>query len=481
MFRITSLSLILLTWLTACSQPVAPDFTNTEMAPGGGMTGKGLTDRTLIQVGRNVSKMEELDAWTGFSLFRDPWVIAPSSTTGRDGLGPLFNTRSCISCHTLGSRGPAPLVGQSTPSALVMRLGSLTRPAFSDPVYGGQLQSRGIKVTHLAQIPQLAGEAQLNLTYKEINGQFNDGTPYSLRQPEYQLTHLAYGPLAEHTQMSPRFSPAIYGLGLLDAIAMEDLLKQEDIDDSDQDGISAKYNRVPLIRTSHNTAQFHAPNQESMALGRFGLKAKQPSLVQQVAAAFRDDIGITNSLFPEESCTQGQTNCQAAAKVGGHTSTEIADDMLYTVTLFNQLLAVPPTRGLDTEQAQQGRHIFYQIGCESCHTATYTTAQDYPHESLANQTIWPYTDLALHDMGPGLADNMREFDASGQEWRTPALWGIGARKQIRAENLFLHDGRARNLTEAILWHGGEGLPSQQAFIQLNSTQRKALLAFLNAI
>jgi CxxC motif-containing protein (DUF1111 family) len=476
----------LFTCLTGCSKVSVPDFEQAEHLPAGGMTGKGLSDRSFVQVGRDVDRIEELNFWTGFSLFRDPWVIAPSSTKDRDGLGPLFNTRSCISCHSSGGKGPAPTQGESKPSALVIRFGSTEESIFSDPIYGNQLQPRAIAVTHSSIQPDLLGEAQLQLSYQEVSGEYADTTTYILRQPSYQLTDLAYGDLDKRTVLSPRFSPVIYGVGLLDAISEQDLLSQEDINDNNQDGISAKYNRVPIMPSSHNTAEFHSSieNNKGAArkgIGRFGHKAKHPSLHQQVAAAFRDDIGITNTSFVSESCSTEQANCLAASAIGGHQSVEIPDKLLDLVTQFNQLIAVPPARNLESAKAQQGRKLFYQLGCESCHTASYTTDAKYPHKRLANQNIWPYTDLALHDMGEGLADGVNEYDADGQEWRTPPLWGIGARKNMRSENLYLHDGRATTVAEAILWHGGEALNSQQSFIQLEQAQRNALLTFLDAI
>lgn len=480
------LSIALMLCFTSCSKVSVPDFQPAEHSPAGGMTGKGLSDRSFVQVGRNVDRKEELLFWTGFSLFRDPWVIAPSSTKDRDGLGPLFNTRSCISCHSSGGKGPSPVQGVSKPSALVIRFGSAEDGVFSDPVYGDQLQPRAVAITHSSIQPNLLGEAKLQLNYQEIYGEYADGTTYILRQPSYQLTDLAYGDLDKRTALSPRFSPVIYGVGLLDAISVQDLLSQEDIDDTDEDGISAKYNRVPVVPSHHNTADFHGLVENDAVtgpkgVGRFGHKAKHPSLHQQVAAAFRDDIGITNTSFVSESCSTGQINCQAAAIIVGDQSVEIPNKLLDLVTQFNQLMAVPPARNLGSFKAQQGRKLFYQLGCESCHTASYTTDATYPHDSLANQIIWPYTDLALHDMGPGLADNVSEYDANGREWRTPPLWGIGARKNIRSENLYLHDGRAESVAAAILWHGGEAQRSQQNFIQLDQQQRNALLAFLDAI
>ena len=484
-------SICLMALLTSCSKILVPEFELAEHLPAGGMTAKGLSDRSFVQVGRNVDRKEELIFWTGFSLFRNPWVIAPSSTEDRDGLGPLFNTRSCISCHSSGGKGPAPQEGISKPSALVIRFGSNETPIYSDPIYGGQLQPRAIAVTHSSIQPDLQGEAQLQLSYQLVSGAYADGTPYTLRAPNYHLVDLAYGDLDKRTVLSPRFSPVIYGMGLLDAISEQDLLSQEDINDANQDGVSAKYNRVPIMHSNHNTAVFHGSvagnvgrgltDSTRFGIGRFGHKAKHPSLHQQVAAAFRDDIGITNTSFVNETCSSEQTNCQAASAVGGHSRVEIPDKLLDMVAQFNQLIAVPPARNLDKKQRQKGRALFYQLGCESCHTASYTTDAEYPHKSLANQTIWPYTDLALHDMGGNLADGVNEYDANGQEWRTPPLWGIGARKNMRSKNLYLHDGRAQTVAEAILWHGGEAQASQYSFIQLDKAQRNALLAFLDAI
>lgn len=432
------------------------------------MTAKRLSDRTFVGVGENVNRRDELRFWTGFSLFRDPWVIAPSSTTDRDGLGPLFNTRSCISCHLAASRGPAIPTGIHKPSALVIRFGPTTTEGLQyDPNYGEQMQPRAVKFNHSRLSAPIMGEGKLDLRYREITGHYPDGEQYSLRQPHYQLTQLAYGPLAEGIGLSPRFAPAIYGAGLIDAIPESLFLAQEDPNDSNNDGISPRYNRVPQI------------GQQSLALGRFGLKAKHPTLRQQVAAAFRDDIGITNSVFPSESCRPEQQDCHIAAEIGGHNGVEIPDKLLALVIEFNQWLAVPPTRNL--AQQQQGRALFHQAQCAACHTPSYITASDYPVPSLAGQTIYPYSNFALHDMGEALADGVHEYRANGREWKTPPLWGLGMQMFYRQKTTFLHDGRARTLEEAILWHGGEAEQSKQHFLTLSPTHRMALLDFLKAI
>ncbi len=437
---------------------------------GGEMTVKRLSKRSFVYPGKGASKKEQLDFWTGFSLFRDPWVIAPSTTADRDGLGPLFNARSCIACHRAGARAEMSVAGESLPKALIIRLG-FDKPNMNhnNNVYGGQIQPRFTQFMHgkLTSVPR--GEAWLQLDYQAINGQFADGEVYQLQQPSYALTRLDYGELPEHALPSPRFAPNIFGAGLLDAISDQDLLAQEDSEDVNQDGISAKYNRVVDIKTGN------------VELGRFGFKAKHPNLAQQVAAAFRDDIGITNSYFPLDSCTKQQTLCQQASKLGGHQAVEIPDKLLDLVISFNGLLGVPPARSLAKPKKQQGQQLFHQLGCAQCHTPSYLTDKNYSEASLANQTIWPYTDLALHDMGDGLADGVYEFAANGNEWRTPPLWGIGLQKTITGQQRFLHDGRARTITEAILWHGGEALPAQTRFTQLTKDQRQALLMFLKSI
>jgi CxxC motif-containing protein (DUF1111 family) len=454
--------LVVLFTLLGCSNDhlVTPKLDKAEFQPGGKATVSRLQQRSFVYNGSNFTKAQQLDFWTGFSLFRDPWVIAPSSTKDRDGLGPLFNTRSCISCHRAGGRGPMSKEGISKPSALVLRLGNKSAGHnTTDPHYGGQIQPRSIDKS-------LLGEAWLDLRYTQVTGHYADGQSYQLQKPSYQLTKLANGPLASDIALSPRYAPNIFGMGLLDAIDVEDLLALEDVNDLNNDGISAKYNRVPNVANGKTE------------VGRFGLKAKQPNLKQQVAAAFRDDIGITNSLFNRESCTELQNDC---ARWGEKGANEIPDKLLNLVVDFNRFLGVPPARNLNNEQIIGGRSLFYQTGCAQCHTPSYKTDESYPVEQLAGLTIWPYTDLALHDMGEGLADGVHEYSATGNEWRTPPLWGIGLQKKILGEQRFLHDGRARTLDEAILWHGGEGEKAKTQFIQLSQIQRKQLLGFISAI
>jgi len=468
-FTLSGIIIVMCT-LSACSDNSVPDFDKSELAPGGEMTTKRLANRSYVAVGRNVSRAKELNFWTGFSLFRDPWVIAPSSTRDRDGLGPLFITRSCVTCHHDGGRGPMSQAGIHQPISLLMRLGStLPKVNAVDPNYGGQIQPRAVNLIHSRVKKQPSGEAWLDLQYQTIEGTFADGQPYQLRKPSYQLTKMAYGELAPNIGLSPRYAPSIYGMGLLDAIDEQDLLAQQDIDDANEDGISAKYNLVTNVET------------KQLAIGRFGFKAKHPTLNQQVAAAFNGDIGITSPLFPKENCSDNQPNCHVVSNLGEQDGVEIPQKLLTLVNEFSAYIGVQPARTLTSDRVQQGRKLFYTSGCAHCHTPSYTTAKDYPLIPLANQKIWPYTDLALHDMGQGLADGITEFDANGQEWRTPPLWGIGIQKRISGSSNFLHDGRARSIEEAILWHGGEAAAAQQQYISLSSSDRAALLQFLKSI
>ncbi|SFB82952.1 di-heme oxidoredictase family protein [Pseudoalteromonas denitrificans] len=467
---------ILIMFLLAACQPIksndinVPEFDISEFKPGGEATLKRLNTRTFIHPSGNLSLEDELDFWDGFSFFRDPWVAAPAATKDRDGLGPLFNARSCKACHSRGGRGKLPNVGISKPMALLIRLGNENNGAAIDENYGGQLQPFSITLSHQSLSTPIKGEADVKLQYQMLDGQYSDGTRYQLRKPHYDLVNLNYGELAEHTVLSPRYAPAIYGMGLLDAIKESDLLALQDITDENADGISAKYNKVPDVLNN------------KIALGRFGFKALHPSLAQQIAGAFVNDIGITNPFFQTDTCTYIQVGCRQRSKIGGHDSQLEIPAKLHQLTEYmGQHVAVQPTRSLKNKKAQQGRSLFYQLKCDSCHQPSFKTDDNYPVKELAGQKIWPYTDLALHDMGPGLSDGKAEFEANKNEWRTAPLWGIGLQNRIQGYQAFLHDGRARTLEEAILWHGGEAKAAQQKFIALDKPQREALIFFLKQI
>jgi CxxC motif-containing protein (DUF1111 family) len=222
--------------------------------------------------------------------------------------------------------------------------------------------------------------------------------------------------------------------------------------------------------------------QQKTVLGRFGWKASQPSINQQNVHALAGDMGLTSSLKRNDDCTPTQTACLKAANgEGPGGEPEVSDNILRLITFYTRNLGVPARREVADPNVLAGKNLFFKAGCQQCHTPQFTTAADAAEPELANQVIRPYTDLLLHDMGEGLADNLSEFQASGQQWRTPALWGIGLTQTVSGDTRFLHDGRARNLMEAVLWHGGEALPAQRQVLAFDAQQRAALLAFLNSL
>ena len=327
-----------------------------------------------------------------------------------------------------------------------------------EPTYGGQLQDFAL--------PNQKAEGKINISYTEFPVQFKDGTIVYLRKPNLKITELGYGTMHPDTQFSARVAPPMIGLGLLESIPDSTLLEWSDAEDSNKDGISGKTNKVWDIEKN----QF--------AIGKFGWKAGMPTLMQQNAAAFNGDLGLTSDLFPNENCTQNQSICQDMPSGG---KPEVSEKILNFVEFYSQHLAVPARRNMAQPSVKQGEAIFAQSGCESCHKPSVKTAKRPSLPALSEQTIHPYTDLLLHDMGEGLADRRPEYLANGQEWRTAPLWGIGYTKEVNNHTYFLHDGRARNLMEAILWHGGEAEKAKQNVLRLNEKERESLIAFLNSL
>lgn len=429
----------------------------------GGDTTIATTNRNSFGLAAaNLNSAERLTFEIGDSFFSQNWVTAPASTEARDGLGPTFNAQSCSSCHTLDGRAQPPLDHDDPERGLLFRLSvpgvdPLTGGPVPDPVYGGQLQDRAILT-----VPP---EGRFLIDYQEVPGEYEDGTPYTLLQPEYSFGELAFGPTHPELMISPRIAPSVFGTGLLEAIPEADILALADPDDADGDGISGRANMAWDVRKG------------STELGRFGWKANVPTLEQQIAGAFHGDIGITSPLFESENCPADQTDCQNAINGG---VPEIPAERLAKVLFYQRTLAVPAMRDVDDPQVRQGAALFLQAGCNACHTPSHTTGQ---HEvpALTGQVIFPYTDLLLHDMGPGLADGRPDFLANGNEWRTPPLWGIGLIENVNNHTRLLHDGRARDIAEAILWHDGEGLAAREAFRKMTREEREALLRFLESL
>jgi CxxC motif-containing protein (DUF1111 family) len=398
----------------------------------------------------------------GNRVFNTRWVEAPASVDGFDGLGPVFNRVSCSSCHTRDGRGQPPQIPGAPLESMLVRL---SVPGVGEhggvvpvPRYGDQLNEKAV--------PGVPAEGRTVVRYTERPGRYPDGSLYSLAVPAYSFTDLAFGPLPRDVRYSPRAAPPVFGLGLLEAVPAATILAAADPDDADGDGVSGRPNQV----WDHTTGQ--------VALGRFGWKAGQPSLRQQNAGAALGDIGLTSTLFPHENVAAGQDAAAHMPHGGRNGGPELADDVLERLTFYVQTLAVPAARNVDDPVVRAGARLFAQIRCTACHTPTLKTGDQPMVPSLSWQTIHPFTDLLLHDMGPDLADDRADFEATGREWRTPPLWGIGLTEVVNRHTRFLHDGRARSLEEAILWHGGESRPARERFMALKRTQRDALVTFL---
>ncbi|HKP61460.1 MAG TPA: di-heme oxidoredictase family protein [Polyangiales bacterium] len=392
----------------------------------------------------------------GNSFFNQNWVSAPSTVETRDGLGPLFNARSCSGCHFKDGRGRPPEPGKP-PVSVIVRI-SLAADGGAHPVYGDQFQTEAL--------PGSAPEVALTLAYDEQPGHFPDGERYSLRKPRLQVRGPGYGPLPEDLRTSLRAAPALIGVGLLENVSEQDILSRVDERDQNRDGISGRANRV------------WDEERKTLALGRFGWKAEQPSVKQQVASAFSADMGLTTDLVTHDSCTAAQTAC--AQQPNGGTP-EVSARIFGDVVQYSRTLAVPARRSLGDPRVRQGAELFGTLGCEQCHVATLRTGKAPGPPELSDQEIHPYTDLLLHDMGEGLADQRPVFAASGQEWRTPPLWGLGLVEKVNGHREFLHDGRARGVQEAVLWHAGEAVAAKRAFMALSRAQRAAVCAFVESL
>ena len=473
-----SLFLLVASALGGCDD--APRFAAAEPgeARSGGSATVNRSDRNAFSLpSANLSPTRRLDFSVGNSFFRNPWVIAPSTTTARDGLGPLFNTNACQNCHIRDGRGHPPEPGANNAVSMLVRLSipdepGSTAPAYAErirqlgltpePVYGKQLQDMAI--------PGVTPEGRMRVVYDSMTVHFRDGTPAQLRRPTLQITQLGYGPMHPQARASARIAPPMIGLGLLEAIPEAAILANADPEDKKGTGITGTANRVwddALQKT---------------VLGRFGWKASQPGINQQNVHALASDMGLTSSLATEDDCTPSQTAClNAPDGKGADGEPEVSDNILRLITFYTRNLGVPARRDVADPQVLEGKNLFFKAGCQQCHTPQFTTRADAAEPELANQVIRPYTDLLLHDMGEGLADNLSEFQASGQQWRTPPLWGIGLTATVSGHTQFLHDGRARNLMEAVLWHGGEALPAQRQVLAFDAQQRAALLAFLNSL
>ncbi len=365
-------------------------------------------------------------------------------------LGPQFNAPSCVACHSGAGRGALRLSSHGRVSDTVVKVGvptgraSIAGAPIPLPRVGTQLQDHAIRGTK--------PEARISLKWRVQHGTYGDGTPYELREPILSVSSTGSA-FPRGTMYSLRRAPSIFGSGLLEAVSSDEIIALSDPNDANGDGISGRPNMVWSVE------------QREYLLGRFGLKAGAPTLKQQVAAAYANDMGVSNPLFR-----------------AGNRRADIPDRIVNATTFFSATLAVPRARTQDDPGVVRGKGLFASMGCAACHVTELHTMQGRS-AALSNTTIHPLSDLLLHDMGIGLADNRPEFGASGSEWRTAPLWGIGLTGAVLApkSESYLHDGRARTLEEAILWHGGEGVRSQQAFASASQTDRDDLIRFLRSL
>ena len=407
----------------------------------------------------------------GRNHFNQKWVIFPSMG-GAWGLGPTFIADKCSGCHIGAGRGMMPKADEEPMGVLIrMSIPGKTEHGGPNPhpAYGDQFQNQGLtgKDAYNHGVgDRVPPEGTVYIEWDEAGVvEFADGEKVTLRKPKPRFDKLTFGPLGEETMLSLRFTPPIFGMGLLEAVPEETLLsiakKQA------EQGFSGRPNTV------------WDPYTKQSRMGRFGWKANVPTIRVQIAFAFLGDIGATTSMLIEDNCTSVQSLCLASTP---NNRPEVVDSDWDEIEFWTQGLAVPARRNVNDPDFTRGEALFDQAKCSVCHVPTMTTAAEFKSlPQLANQTFHAYTDLLIHDMGEGLSDGRPDYQAEPREWRTPPLWGLGLSEIVTGSKSMLHDGRAANATEAILWHGGEAEVSRDAFRNMLKADRDALLRFLNSI
>lgn len=431
-----------------------PTSQYNDQLSGGDETAFDATSKAFGSMFTSMGTYDEHVHELGDLTFSQTFVTSPAQI--HQGLGPIYNNTACVNCHHNDGIG-VPTAGDLQ-SSLLMRISLPGTDVNGGPVpvpgYGLQLQDKAV----FGKVP----ECKVNIVYTTQIGTFPDGEQYELRSPTYTLSNM-YMPVSSTYLLSPRLAPPMIGLGLLEAVPESEILLGADPNDANGDGIKGHANYVYDVAT------------HKKLLGRFGWKANTASVLTQVATAFNQDMGITSSLLPVES-SYGQSQYD-----GLKDDPELPDSLLNAVKFYAQTLQVPARRNTTDATIKHGEALFIAAKCATCHKQTLTTGVDVTRPYLSNQMIHPYTDMLVHDMGPGLADNRPDYLANGQEWRTAPLWGLGLYTTVNNPGYYLHDGRARTIIEAIMWHGGEAQSSANYFSNLSSTDRAAMLKFLQSL
>ncbi len=460
-FLCVSLAAISVFGISGCSkdtitEPSVSTIDSTELLAGGATTVFLANSNAFRTPAPNLDYAGQQFHALGDAAFDATFVSYPGPVN--PGLGPIYNNTSCVSCHVRDGRG-TPLNNAGALSSILFRLSIAGADEHGGPNpvpgFGGQLQQRAVA--------GVQPEGSIDITYSDVPVTFDDGEVYHLRAPEYSPTN-TYIPMPAGTMISPRMAPPVFGLGLLEAVSEETILSHADPSDNDGDGIKGRANYV-----------WDAVHQTT-AIGRFGWKANVPNLKQQTAGAYNGDMGITTPLFPVKSC-----HGQPQAIGYEYDKVDVDSLTLAAATYYVQTLGVPARRNLNDASVIRGKQVFADARCGSCHLPTMKTGTLDGISQVSNQTIHPYTDLLVHDMGDGLADQRPDFQAGGRDWRTQPLWGIGLTQTVNGHTFFLHDGRARDLMEAILWHDGEAVASKNYVKKLSKADRTALIAFLNSL
>lgn len=467
-------------WYFVNSQDKVPAVADSETFPGGEGSVSITPFPSFMKPAKNLNDEALPDFHAGKALAHQPWVKAPTITFDRDGLGPVFNERTCLMCHVNGGRGVMPVKETHSLTTAFLRLSipgeDKVHGVVPEPTYGDQLQTQSTSLAHVfrhLKDPNLKHtvppEAYLHIRWHDKPFTYPDGTQLTLRVPEALVSNLGYGEMHPDTMMGLRNAPPIHGVGLLETIPQEAIDKRAEEQAKTPDGISGRVNQVWDFETNQPVP------------GRFGLKANKASVRLQTAGAFHGDMGISNPVFPNQPCTDKQAKCLNEITGNDKAGTEIPENQLTMVVNFTKNLGVPVRRKQNHPNILAGRELFYQTGCATCHYPSYVTGKDEAFPHLSEQTIWPYSDLLLHDMGDDLADGRPDYLATGNEWRTPPLWGIGLSKKVNGAQNFLHDGRARTIEEAIVWHGGEAEQVKQKFVALSEEERQKLIDFVKSL